>query len=307
MISQGPDLFPGYIGRFAPSPTGPLHFGSLVTALGSWLDARANKGTWLLRIEDIDPPREHAGAADSIKGTLDALGLHWDGEVIFQGQRLAYFDRALELLAEKQLLYRCVCSRKSIRKTVGETGQTAGIYPGTCLNRALENGQVHSLRIKTSGVHIEYADRIYGNFTENLATRCGDFIVKRRNGQHAYQLAVVVDDFQQAITHVVRGADLLDNTGRQAYLQSVLGYPRPAYMHLPVVLNSAGQKLSKQTGAHPLADGTLSDSLFSALTFLHQNPPAQLSKALNSEILEWAMANWRPSLIRHAALVKYAG
>ncbi|MCH9026736.1 MAG: tRNA glutamyl-Q(34) synthetase GluQRS [Proteobacteria bacterium] len=307
MNSQGPDLFAGYIGRFAPSPTGPLHFGSLVTALGSWLDARANKGTWLLRIEDIDPPRERPGAADSIKGTLDALGLHWDGEVIYQGQRLAYFDRALESLIEQQLLYRCVCSRKSMRKTVGEPGHAAGIYPGTCVTRTPGNDQAHSLRIKTSGVHIGYTDRIYGNFMENLATQCGDFIVKRRDGLPAYQLAVVVDDFQQAITHVVRGADLLDNTGRQAYLQSVLGYPRPAYMHLPVVLNNTGQKLSKQTGAHPLTDKTLSDSLLSALAFLHQNPPAELSKALNTEILEWAIANWRPSLIRDAGLVKNAG
>lgn len=302
MNSQGPDLFPGYIGRFAPSPTGPLHFGSLVTALGSWLDARANKGTWLLRIEDIDPPRERPGAADSIIRTLDALGLHWDGEVVYQGQRLAYFDQALELLAKKQLVYRCVCSRKSIREILRKPGHTAGIYPGTCLRRTPENDQAHSLRIKTSGVRIEYTDRTYGEHTENLATECGDFILKRRDGLHAYQLAVVVDDFRQAITHVVRGADLLDNTGRQAYLQSILGYPRPVYMHLPVVLNSAGKKLSKQTGAHPLADTGLSDSLFSALTFLRQNPPAGLSKAPNTEILEWAVSNWRPSLIRHAGV-----
>ena len=295
-------MFPGYIGRFAPSPTGPLHFGSLVTALGSWLDARANKGTWLLRIEDIDPPREHPGAADSIIRTLDALGLHWDGGVVYQGQRLAYFDQALELLAKKQLVYRCICSRKSIRKTLSKPGHSAGIYPGTCLHRPPGNDQAHSLRIKTSGVHIEYTDRIYGELTENLATECGDFILKRRDDLHAYQLAVVVDDFRQAITHVVRGADLLDNTGRQAYLQSVLGYPRPVYMHLPVVLNSAGKKLSKQTGARPLAGTGLSDSLFSALTFLRQNPPAGLSKGPNTEILEWAVSNWRPSLIRHAGV-----
>jgi len=293
-------LFPGYVGRFAPSPTGPLHFGSLITALGSWLDARANNGTWLLRIEDIDPPREHPGAADSIKSTLDALGLHWDGEVIYQSQRLAYFDSALELLVEKELLYPCVCSRKSIRKTVSELGHAAGVYPGTCLNRTHENDQPHSLRIKTSGVHIEFADQIYGDLTEDLASECGDFVVKRRDGLPAYQLAVVVDDFQQTITHVVRGADLLDNTGRQAYLQSVLGYPRPAYMHLPVVLSSAGKKLSKQTGALPLADTSLTDSVLSALRFLNQDPPGELSNALNTEILEWAIANWQPNLIKHA-------
>ena len=298
MNSQGPDLFPGYIGRFAPSPTGPLHIGSLVTALGSWLDARANKGTWLLRIEDIDPPRESPGAADGIKRTLDALGLHWDGEVVYQSQRLAFFDHALELLVEKQLVYSCVCSRKSIRKTVNKPGHMAGVYPGTCLNRTQENDRPHSLRIKTSGIHIEYVDQIYGDLTENLATVCGDFIVKRRDGLYAYQLAVVVDDFLQAITHVVRGADLLDNTGRQAYLQSILGYPRPAYMHLPVVLNSAGEKLSKQTGAQPLVGTTLSNSLFSALRYLDQDPPDELSKALNTEILEWAIGNWHPEHIR---------
>ncbi len=302
MNSQGPDLFPAYIGRFAPSPTGPLHFGSLVTALGSWLDARANKGIWRLRIEDIDPPREEPGAAESIKRTLDALGLYWDGKVIYQSQQLDYFDQAVKLLVEKQLLFPCVCSRKSIRKKVSDLGHTQNIYPGTCLNRTHENDQPHSLRIKTCGVHIEYTDQIYGDLMENLATECGDFIIKRRDGLPAYQLAVVVDDFKQAITHVVRGADLLDNTGRQAYLQSVLGYNRPAYMHLPVVLNTDGKKLSKQTGAHPLDDTALPDSLLSALRFLNQNPPEELSNALNTEILEWALTNWQPSVIRDAGV-----
>ena len=296
--SQGPDLFPGYIGRFAPSPTGPLHFGSLVTALGSWLDARANDGSWLLRIEDLDPPREQPGASDSILRTLEALELTWDGEVIYQSQRLPHFEQALISLIEKGLIYSCICSRKSIAMTASAPGRKPGIYPGTCLRRKPEEDLPHSLRIKTAGVETHHMEQIYGELKENLETECGDFIVKRRDGLHAYQLAVVVDDFLQAVTHVVRGADLLDNTGRQIYLQSVLGYTPPLYMHLPVALNDAGTKLSKQTGAQPLDSKTLSKSLFSALEFLSQDPPAELSKAPSREILVWAIVNWRPGNIR---------
>ncbi len=298
--TRGSDLSPPYIGRFAPSPTGPLHFGSLVVALGSWLDARSRGGLWLLRVEDLDPPREQPGASESILRTLELFDLHWDGEVSYQSRRLGHYEQALAQLTRLGLVYPCACSRKDIATRAAELGLTPTVYPGTCRNKKPVPGQRHALRIRCGDKTIEFADRIQGPCSEALAKECGDFVIRRRDGLFAYQLAVVVDDFLQQVTDVVRGADLLDNTARQTYLQDALGFARPTYMHLPVVLNDLGEKLSKQTGADPVVNLSPSGALLSALRFLDQDPPKDLSDAPAKEILQWAVAHWGVGRIRHA-------
>lgn len=239
-----------YVGRFAPSPTGPLHFGSLVAAVGSWLDARAAGGRWLVRIEDVDETRTVPGAADAILHTLEAFGLAWDGEVVWQSRRKALYDDALARLRAQGLVYRCRCSRKELADS-GLAGPDGMIYPGTC--RAL------GLDSDTAG-----ADRF------RAAAGIGDFVVKRRDGLFAYQLAVVVDDAEQGVTDVVRGADLRWSTPRQVQLQRALGYATPRYLHLPVATNAAGEKLSKQTGAAAIEAADRASMLDAALALLGQ-------------------------------------
>ena len=278
---QGPDLSPPYIGRFAPSPTGPLHFGSLVVALGSWLDARSRGGLWLLRVEDLDPPREPPGASESILRALELFDLHWDGEVSYQSRRLGHYEQALAQLTRLGLVYPCSCSRKDIATRAAELGLAPTVYPGTCRNKKPVPGKRHALRIRCDDKIIEFADRIQGPCSEALAKDCGDFVIRQ-------------------VTDVVRGADLLDNTARQTYLQDALGFARPTYMHLPVVLNDLGEKLSKQTGADPVADLSPSGALLSALRFLNQDPPKDLSDAPTKEILQWAVAHWGVGRIGHA-------
>lgn len=242
-----------YRGRFAPSPTGPLHLGSLVAALASWLDARAHGGVWLLRIEDLDPPREVPGAAQDILATLARLGMVSDEPVLFQSTRGAAYEPAFERLRAAELVYGCACSRKEIEDAIAQrSGWPAGVYPGTCSERPSAPADVRAWRLRVTDKPIAFTDRHAGRYEQDVAREVGDFVLRRADGLWAYQLAVVVDDAAQEVTDVVRGADLLDNTPRQIVLQRALGLPTPRYLHVRVVVNALGEKLSKQTGARAL-------------------------------------------------------
>jgi glutamyl-Q tRNA(Asp) synthetase len=275
------------VGRFAPSPTGPLHFGSLVAALASWLDARAAGGRWLVRIEDLDRPRVQPGAADEILRTLQALGLGWDGEVLYQSRRGALYREALERLAPHT--YGCACTRREIAdSSLGLAVDGARIYPGTCRAGLAPERATRALRVRVASEEIRFVDRAQGAQAQVLSREVGDFVLYRADGLFAYQLAVVVDDAAQGVTDVVRGADLLDSTARQIYLQRLLGVPQPRYLHLPVAVNAAGEKLSKQTGARPVDSRRAADELGAALRFLGQPETADLAQAVRA---------WNPALI----------
>ncbi|MDH3513872.1 MAG: tRNA glutamyl-Q(34) synthetase GluQRS, partial [Gammaproteobacteria bacterium] len=240
-----------YRGRFAPSPTGPLHFGSLVAAVGSFLQAKSRGGEWLVRMEDLDPPREAPGAAADILRTLEAFGLHWDGEVLYQSRRHDVYQASLEKLKARNEIYPCACSRREIAdSSVG--GVDGPVYPGTCRNGIAPGRAPRAWRVKVDGQQVEFLDAVQGKLARDLAVDFGDFVVRRADGFFAYQLAVVVDDAAQGITEIVRGADLIESTPRQIHLQRLLNLPMPDYLHLPVVLNEKGEKLSKQTNAAPL-------------------------------------------------------
>ncbi|HEX4583190.1 MAG TPA: tRNA glutamyl-Q(34) synthetase GluQRS [Burkholderiaceae bacterium] len=240
-----------YCGRFAPSPTGPLHLGSLVAALASWLDARAHRGRWLVRIEDIDPAREEPEAARAQLACLAALGLAPDQLPVFQSANSARYSRALAALQASGQVYRCTCSRAAVEQQAARLGLPPNVYAGTCRD-GTEAGGPASLRVRVPAEPVAFVDRACGPFSQRLEREVGDFVLRRADGLWAYQLAVVVDDGAQQISHVVRGADLLDNTPRQIHLQRLLQLPTPRYLHVPVVLNATGEKLSKQTGAAPL-------------------------------------------------------
>lgn len=280
--------FENYVGRFAPSPTGPLHLGSLTTAVASYLDARAHRGRWLLRIEDLDPPREVPGAADTIARQLEAHSLHWDGPIHYQSQRLARYADALARLADLGLLYHCTCNRQRLH-------QLGGRYDGHC--RAAEArsalpGQPSALRVcVTSQPLIEYRDFLGGTERVDLGER-GDFVVRRRDGLIAYQLAVAVDDAAQGITHVLRGADLVESTPRQIFLLGALRLPRPHYGHAPVVCDALGRKLSKQNHAPALRHRDASANLLWALRWLGLQPDAELAAATPDELLQWGTKHW---------------
>ncbi|MGA9665326.1 MAG: tRNA glutamyl-Q(34) synthetase GluQRS [Gallionella sp.] len=287
-----------YRGRFAPSPTGPLHFGSLVAALGSFLDARHHHGKWLVRIEDLDTPRTVKGAADEILRTLEAYGLNWDDGIIYQSRRTAAFELAFQKLNEAGAIYPCACSRKEIADSAIQHRDEL-VYPGTCRN-GIEHGRTaRAWRVKVNDTAIDFTDLLQGHVSQNLAMMVGDFVIKRADGIFAYQLAVVVDDAAQGISSVVRGADLLYSTPRQIYLQSLLGLATPRYMHLPVAVNAQGEKLSKQSLALPVERNDAVGTLFDALLFLRQQPPAELKRTNVCEIVAWAIANWRPDSLMH--------
>jgi glutamyl-Q tRNA(Asp) synthetase len=284
---------PSYRGRFAPSPTGPLHFGSLVAALASWLDARAQSGQWLVRIEDVDAPRTVPGAADEILRALDDFGLHRDGVVVWQSHRTALYEEALDRLRVRGTVYRCRCSRKEVADS-GLAGIEGVIYPGTCRALAVESDVPSAERLSVGDARIEFNDRVQGPVSQDLAGEIGDFVLKRRDALHAYQLAVVVDDADQGITDVVRGADLLRSTPRQILLQRMLGFATPRYLHFPVATNHRGEKLSKQTLASPVDARHAGALLIAALGFLGQPRPASHTPR---EILGEALHAWDPGRI----------
>ena len=281
-----------YIGRYAPSPTGPLHFGSLVAAVGSYLDTHAHSGRWLLRMEDLDPPREMPGAADGILRCLEAFGFQWDGQVLYQSQRLEAYAEATTELLRSGAAFPCACSRSEIADS-GLHGLEGPIYPGTCRDGLPPGREARAVRLRAPDRRIGFADGAQGQVSQNLATDIGDFIVRRADGCYAYQLAVVVDDAYQGVTDVVRGADLLLSTPRQLLLQELLGFPTPRYLHLPIAVNGAGEKLSKQTHAHSLEGQEPGSTLWRALAFLRQEPPEALRTASIGEIWSWAMPLWR--------------
>jgi len=280
------------VGRFAPSPTGDLHFGSLVSAVGSYLEARRAGGLWLLRIEDIDPPREVAGSADRIIEDLNSLGLVPDGPVLYQSSRLEAYQRAVDQLLEKGLAYPCACSRKDL--------SASGKYAGTCRNGLPPGKNPRSIRFRVEAGVCAFEDRLQGFVSDSPADIGGDFIIKRADGLFAYQLAVVVDDDFQGVTQVVRGADLLDSTSRQICLQKALGLVSPDYMHLPVVISADGKKLSKRIQTDPVKRQEPASAVGQALKFLGQNPPPGL--ALNS-LWEWALDHWNIDLIPRASTI----
>jgi glutamyl-Q tRNA(Asp) synthetase len=289
-----PDMQTAYIGRFAPSPTGPLHLGSLFTALASYLHARYHQGKWLLRIDDLDTPRNKDGSVANILNTLEAFGLYWDGSVYYQSQHLADYGTFLEKLAQNQLTYRCICSRKLLADSPSyESPNTKyNIYPGICRNKLISPDTPHAIRIKTADCTLSFNDELQGLISHNLADQHCDFILKRKDGIIAYQFAVVVDDYLQDVNHIVRGCDLLAETPKQIYLQQLLGFPTPAYLHVPVIVDQNGFKLSKQTLATAVDTQSPNITLFGLLKLLKQNPPDSLFGASVSELLDWVIIHW---------------
>lgn len=285
-----------YRGRFAPSPSGPLHFGSLVAALGSYLEARSHQGKWLLRMEDIDPPRERAGAADDILRTLEGFGFEWDGEVLYQSRRSEAYRLALDELAAREQIYACQCSRKEVA-SAGLIGIDGPRYPGTCRGTPPFSRWQAAIRLQTESLEIGFEDALCGPHRQHIADEVGDFILRRVDGIFAYQLAVVIDDAHQGITHVVRGADLLDSTPRQIYLQQILGYPTPHYTHLPLVLNAQGLKLSKQANDLAVERKNPLPALLAALAFLNQPLPDEPPGSVE-EFWRWAIEQWQVRLVR---------
>lgn len=282
-----------YRGRFAPSPTGPLHFGSLVAALGSCLDARTQGGEWLVRMEDIDTPRNVPGAADDILRTLEAFGFEWDGAVAYQSRRHAAYGEALASLREAGKVYGCACSRREIADSALLPAIDGGmVYSGTCRSGLAAGRLARAWRLRVDASELVFDDRLQGRIAQVLERDVGDFVLLRADGLFAYQLAVVVDDAWQEITDVVRGADLLASTPRQIWLQRCLGYATPSYAHLPVAANPAGEKLSKQTKAAPLRVADAPGELVAALRFLGQPAPAELAAAAVRDVWTWALENW---------------
>jgi glutamyl-Q tRNA(Asp) synthetase len=285
-----------YRGRFAPSPSGPLHFGSLVAAVGSYLEARWNRGKWLVRIEDLDRPREARGASGAILRMLEAYGFEWDGKVVFQSRRDAAYGAALKRLEHEHAVFPCACTRREVSdSTLISAGEP--IYPGTCRRGLAPGRPARAMRVRVDNAMIAFEDLLQGRIEQNLAREVGDFVVRRSDGLFAYQLAVVVDDFAQNITDVVRGADLIASTPRQILLQRLLGHPTPRYMHLPVAVNQSGEKLGKQTRAASLTVAEAPVRLWQTLRFLGQEPPAVLAAGGIAEIWNWALANWRTERI----------
>lgn len=278
-----------YIGRFAPTPSGYLHFGSLVAALASYLDARAAGGTWLVRMEDLDPPREVPGAQAVILQTLQAYGLQWDGEVQHQSLRHEAYAQVVERLFNQGLAYACTCSRKQL-----EAYQ--GIYPGLCRD-AGHPAEGAAIRLRVPELTYRFTDRVQGLFEQHLGRDAGDFVIRRKDGLYAYQLAVVLDDAWQGVTDIVRGADLLDSTPRQLYLQELLGLPQPRYLHIPLITQPDGNKLGKSYRSAPLSSEQAAPLLVRALRALGQQPPACLEHAGVQEVLDWGVQHWNTAAI----------
>ncbi|ROL78747.1 tRNA glutamyl-Q(34) synthetase GluQRS [Pseudomonas chlororaphis] len=278
-----------YIGRFAPTPSGHLHFGSLVAALASYLDARAVGGRWLLRMEDLDPPREEPGAQAAILKALESYGFEWDGEMVRQSERHAAYAEVLNRLFNQGLAYACTCSRKQLEPY-------HGIYPGLCRNagHGQEDG---AIRLRVPELEYRFTDRVQGEFRQHLGRDVGDFVIRRRDGLYAYQLAVVLDDAWQGVTDIVRGADLLDSTPRQLYLQELLGLPQPRYLHVPLITQPDGHKLGKSYRSPPLAADQATPLLLRALRALGQKTDSEMAHASPREVLSWGIEHWDVLLI----------
>ena len=281
-------------GRFAPSPTGPLHFGTLLAALGSFLLARQAGGRWLLRIEDLDPPRVIPGSADEMLAHLERLGFAWDGQVVYQSSRFARYRDILDRLRDNGRVFDCTCSRREILASAPHPGEEGPVYPGTCRNGAVGRRRERSVRLRVMDETICFLDGIQGEQQQNLATQVGDFVLYRADGVYAYQLAVVVDDIDAGVTQVVRGADLLSSTARQIYLYRCLGFAHPAYFHLPLALGEDAEKLSKRHGRAGLVTReNAAELLWFALAFLGQEPPRELRGAAGTVLLDWGVAHFK--------------
>jgi glutamyl-Q tRNA(Asp) synthetase len=289
-----------YRGRFAPSPTGPLHFGSLVAAVGSYLEARARGGEWLVRIDDLDPPRAVPGAADDILRALVACGMRWDKPVVYQSRRNDAYRKAVQSLRARGLVYACSCSRREIADSA-LPGVEGYVYPGTCRSKNLSDDPGRALRVRTGGATVEFDDEVQGRVTQDLERDSGDFVLHRADGVYAYQLAAAVDDAEQRITHVVRGSDLLVSTPRQIHLQRLLGLPTPRYAHLPVAVNAQGEKLSKQTHAAPVDRGDPLTAVSAVLDFLGHRPPPDAAAAGLEYLWKWAIDSWKLERVPRAA------
>ncbi len=280
-----------YIGRFAPSPTGPLHFGSLVTATASYFQAKRNNGKWLLRIEDIDKERKQHGATQLILKALEAHHFFWDGEIVYQSNRQNYYQDAINSLNKLNIIYRCQCSRKSIQQYLDNNNLTLATYPGICRDKNISVTQPHTLRLLVPAQEIVFIDTIQGRQITQT-NHHGDFVLQKQDGSVTYQLAVAIDDAQQNITQVVRGFDLINSSPKQILIQSLLGYPIPQYCHLPIICHPDGTKLSKHTGAKALENHLAPAQLWQALHYLYQVPPIELKNANIQELHRWAEQNW---------------
>ena len=290
-----------YIGRFAPSPTGLLHIGSLLTAVASYADARFHSGKWLLRMEDLDPPREMQGAADNILFTLEKFGFEWDGEVAYQSQRHAFYRDALDDLRVRNLVYPCDCSRKDWHEKA-RLGADGFVYNGACANKNIfrQPEKSPAWRVRVPDEVIEFDDEMVGHYAQNLAHDIGDFVLLRADGFWAYQLAVVVDDAAQGITHIVRGQDLLVSTPRQIYLQRCLNAPTPHYAHFPLLTNKLGQKWSKQTRADAIDVNQAITQLRQVMNYL--NIPTAPDTNKPHDLLNWTVANWQMTRVPKSAI-----
>ncbi|MFK8067495.1 MAG: tRNA glutamyl-Q(34) synthetase GluQRS [Gammaproteobacteria bacterium] len=287
-------------GRFAPTPSGLLHFGSLVAAIASYLNAKSRGGQWLIRIDDLDSDRNVQGASEDILKTLEKFGLFWDGNVLYQSDQIDIYNDAIDELSREELIYPCICTRKKIGNNP---------YSGTCRTRLYSSTTTSSLRMITENKILKFHDVKQGIFKQNIEKEVGDFIVKRSDGYIAYHLANVVDDQIQGITEVVRGADLLDSTPRQIYLQKKLGYSQPEYLHLPVAVDQEGLKLSKSNGSLAIKNSSApqnrSELICNSLSFLGQSPPESLKMENVDVCIEWGISNWNVSKIPELSSKEY--
>ncbi len=289
-----------YTGRFAPSPTGPLHFGSLLAAVASYLRARSQDGRWLVRVEDIDPPRETPGAIEVILAALEKYGFEWDGEIAYQSQSRAAHDEAVQFLLREGNAYHCGCSRRDLADV--PRGPLGIIYPGYCRDGC--DAEDTAIRVRTTDTPVRFVDYLQGPQVQSLQRESGDFVIRRRDGLIAYHLAVAVDDNLQGVTEIVRGSDLLDSTPRQIWLQRLLGYSQPAYAHIPVAVNVKGQKLSKSHGAGAISLEDTSATLAAALGVLGQRPPKELGSLPVADIWAWSRENWNMEVLRGQSAIK---